>query len=123
MLMAIDSIGQKWDAEKRNRDNWIEANKLKYLHSYLRELQIQWARNNKSNTSVDLPESLETCIANFIEKLKGQIDLREALAGVSELSFLDERAREYTVPDTKIIFDFNISFFKTHAGNLVKKYY
>jgi hypothetical protein len=123
MILALDSIEQKWDAEKRNRDNWIEANKSKYIHSNLRMLQIQWARNNKSNMSVDLPESLETCISNFIEKLKGQIDLREALEGVSELSFLDERVKEYTVPETRMIFDFNISFFKTHAGNLVKKYY
>jgi hypothetical protein len=73
--------------------------------------------------SVDLPESLETCISNFIEKLKGQIALREALEGKCELSFLDGTVREATVADTQLIFDFNISFFKTHAVNLVMKYY
>jgi hypothetical protein len=123
MLLALDSIEQKWDTEKRNRDNWIEANKSKYIHGDLPMLQIQWTRKNKSNLSVDLPESLETCIANFIEKLKGQITLREALEGKSELSFLDETVREGTVPGTKLIFDFDIVFFKTHAENLVTKYY
>jgi hypothetical protein len=123
MLLALDSIEQKWDAEKRNRDNWIEANKSKYIHSDLCMLRSEWARTKKSNGSVDLTEALETCIANVIEKIKGQIEQREALSGESELSFLVERAREYTVPGTKMIYDFNISFFKSHAENLIKKYY
>jgi hypothetical protein len=34
----------------------------------------------------------------------------------------NETVREGTTPGTKLIFDFNISFF-THARNLVKRYY
>jgi hypothetical protein len=72
---------------------------------------------------IDMPQSLETRIANFLHKLKGQIALREALQGAGELPFLENTVKLGLVPDTNIIFDFNSEFFCSHGSNLVKKYY
>ena len=123
MLLAIDEICDLWAAQKRDRDKWIEENKEDYIHKYVRELQIQWADDNKSCQTVSLPESLETRIANFVQKLKGQIILRETLQGSTELSLLESAVKYGIVPGTGLIFDFNDEFFRSHGTNLVKKYY
>ena len=67
MLLALDEIVDRWNVEKRNRDEWINKNKAKFIHSYERELQIQWARTTKSSLGANLAESLETRIDNFIQ--------------------------------------------------------
>jgi len=123
MLLAIDEICELWATQKRDRDKWIEENKEDYIHKYVRELQIQWADNYKSSQTVSLPESLETRIANFVQKLKGQIILRETLQGTAELLFLESAVKYGIVPGKGLIFDFNDEYFRNHGTNLVKKYY
>jgi len=73
--------------------------------------------------TVSLPESLETRVANFVQKLKGQIILRETLQGSTELSLLESAVKYGIVPGKGLIFDFNDEFFRSHGTNLVKKYY
>jgi hypothetical protein len=123
MLMALNAIVQSWTTEKQNRDKWIEANKANYIHKYVPELQIQWARQNKSSVSAGLPESLETRIANFIDKLKGQIAQAEALGEKGELPILENSVREGTVYGTNFIYNLDGEGFKEVAENLVKRYF
>lgn len=123
MLSALDGIEKRWSMEKRERDDWIDANEHRYLHCHKQELRLQWARQNKSSLTVNMPETLESRIASFLEKLRGQIELREALEGITELPLLQAAVDTGCVPGTNFIFDFDAAFFCLHGGNLVKKYY
>lgn len=123
MLIALQEIREIWEKQRDERDKWIEENKVNYLHKYLPELRMEWARKRKSKILVSLPESLETRIENFISKLKAQIELREAIVGGSDLMFLEQVVDEGRVPGTNIIYDFNVDFFYRHGRNLVEKYY
>ena len=92
MLLALDEISDRWSVEKQDRDKWIQENRHRYPNKAERWLQIQWARKNKSSISASLSESLETRRSNFVQKMKGQIALREALIGKSELMFLETQS-------------------------------
>ena len=123
MLLAIDEIVDRWTAEKNDRDNWIQANRNRYLNKAEVWLQMQWAQKNKSSLSVSLPDSLETRISNFIQKLKGQIALKEALTGESELMFLESQVSSGMDSQRNCLYDFDAGFFREHGSNLVIKYY
>ena len=68
-------------------------------------------------------ESLETSISNFIQKLKGQIALKEALTGENELMFLEAQVNTGMDSQRNCLYDFDTGFFREHGSNLVKKYY
>ena len=108
---------------RRSRDDWIKANARKYLDQYPRELQLTWARETKRGPRAGLPQTLEESIASFIERLRGQIELREALGGKGELKSLKNTFNEGRDHDTGLLFDIDMEFFVSHAGNLVRKYY
>ncbi|MDG5815919.1 hypothetical protein QA601_12580 [Chitinispirillales bacterium ANBcel5] len=79
-------------------------------------LHIKWARNR------EIPNvSLSTQIDNLIEKLKGQIEYKEALTGKSKLFLLDRYPKYYN--NTKIIYVFDFETFKKHASKLIHQYY
>jgi hypothetical protein len=72
---------------------------------------------------VDLPETLETRIAIFIEKLKGQIAQAEALGEKGPLPFLENIVRSGTIPGTQLIYDFDAKGFKDISERLLNKYF
>jgi hypothetical protein len=78
---------------------------------------------SKSTISIDLPETLETRIENVITKIEGQIALREALGGKSELFFLRAIVNSGRDLNSGAIYELQISDFKSHAENLIRKYY
>ncbi len=123
MLLALDEVSELWEAQMKDRDKWIQANRYRYENKEVRCMQKQWAYKNKSSLSSSLPESLETRISNFIQKIKGQIALREALTGKNELMFLESAIISNVDSQTNCIFDFNADFFCEHGRNLVNKYY
>ncbi len=118
MLLAIDEICDLWEVQKQSRDKWIEEMKCKYINPSIIHLQREWAIRNKIYDT-----SLETRIANFKGKVKGQIECIEALTGKGELNFLDCTTREITVFGTKLIFDFDDEFFRFEGTKLVNKYF
>jgi hypothetical protein len=122
MLLAIDEICDLWASQKRSRDNWIDENKNKYIHHYVPYLQKEWARKTKILWT-EKSESLEIRIANFKNKLEGQIKAREALREKAELNFLNNTTKEITVYGTNFIYDFNDELFRTEGTDLVKKYF
>jgi hypothetical protein len=122
MLLAIDEICDLWASQKRSRDNWIDENKNKYIHHYVPYLQKEWARKTKILWT-EKSESLETRIANFKNKLEGQIKAREALREKAELNFLNNTTKEITVYGTNFIYDFDDAFFRSEGTKLVMKYY
>jgi hypothetical protein len=122
MLLAIDEICDLWASQKRARDNWIDENKNKYIHHYVPYLQREWARKTKILWT-EKSESLETRIANFKNKLEGQINADEALLGKSELNFLNKTTKLTTVYDTNLIYDFDDESFRHEGTELVMKYF
>ena len=123
MLLSIEEICELWEAQKKEREKWVEEKKKRCLNKYLRELQIQWAKQTKTSAYFSLPNPLETRIANFIQKLEGQIIIREMLPKEITLGTLKGIVASATAPKTNVIFDFNSDEFHRHGTNLVKKYY
>jgi len=123
MLLAIDEICDLWESQKKERDKWVEEKKKRCLHLYLPELRIQWAKKTKTSAYFSLPKPLETRIANFIQKLEGQIILREMLPKEITLGTLKGIVDSATVPGTNVMYDFNSDEFLRYGTNLVKKYY
>jgi len=123
MLLAIDEICDLWESQKKEREKWVEEKKKRCVNKYLPELQIQWAKKTKTSAYFSLPKPLETRIANFIQKLEGQIILREMLPKEITLGTLKGIVDSATAPDTNVIYDFNSDEFLRHGTNLVKKYY
>lgn len=121
MLLALDEIAEQWRAEKRRREQWIQENRNRYVNKSERWLQIEWARNTKAYSS--LPKTLETRIANFIQKLKAQVKLREVLANESTLTHLEGIFKDGIDFQCDAIFDFNDDGFCSHGANLVVRYY
>jgi hypothetical protein len=122
MLLAIDEICDLWASQKRARDNWVDENKRNYIHQHISHLQKEWAIKTKILWT-EKSESLETRIANFKNKLEGQIKAREALREKTELNFLNSTTREITVYDINLIYVFDDAFFRTEGTKLVMKYY
>ena len=109
-----------WLREQRIRDTWIRENRQKYFASArsVRELQILWAKENRVT---DL--SFKPAVDNFIGKLKGQIEKKEALTGNSTLHFLDGYMEYVPGNPGNPIFDFNVEAFKDYAKKLIQQYY
>jgi len=122
MLLAIDKICDLWASQKLSRDNWVEENKCNYIHHHISYLQKEWARKAKILWT-EKSESLETRIANFKNKLEGQIKANEALLGDSELNFLNRATKETTVYGTNLIYDFDDNAFRNEGTELVMKYF
>ncbi len=122
MLLALDEIAEQWAAQRDRRQQWIRKNKQRIQNSSERWLQICWARDAKS-TRYNLPESLEVRTKNFIEKVRGQVQLREALTGETALLHLSGIVNSGMDCDTGVIFDFDVEAFCSHGTNLVKKYF
>jgi hypothetical protein len=123
ILVASEEICELWEAQKKERVKWVEEKKKRCLNKYLPELQIQWAKQTKTSAYFSLPKPLETRIANFIQKIEGQIILREMLPKEITLGTLKGIVDSATAPDTNVIYDFNSDEFLRHGTNLVKKYY
>jgi len=128
MYLALEEIREHWNREKIDRDNYIKERRKSNNSCYDRELMINWANDLKNATTVGLPNSLETKVKNFIMKIEGQIELREALQGktfVQSLkgAFAAGMTKDKRTGQTDIIFDFDIEYFYEHGENLIKKYY
>jgi hypothetical protein len=122
MLLAIDEICDLWDAQKKARNSWVDEMKSKYIHHSIDHLQREWARKTKLLWTKK-SESLETRIANFKEKIKGQIKAAEAIAGKGELNFLDSVTKEISLFDINLIYDFDDTSFRDEGSKLVIKYF
>jgi hypothetical protein len=122
MLLAIDEICDLWASQKHARDNWVDENKINYIHHHISHLQKEWARKTKMLWT-EKSESLETRIANFKGKLNGLIEANETLLEKSELNFLNGSTKETTVYGTNLIYDFDDVLFREDATELVMKYY
>ncbi len=123
MLLALDEIAELWEAEKKRRDDWIKNSYYLFVNFDLTWLQKKWVSTNKSQAAGSLPQSLETRVSNFIQKLKGQVALIE-FVGVKGLIFdLEFHIHRLTEETTNCIYDFDTEYFCSRGKNLVNKYY
>ncbi|MDG5815205.1 hypothetical protein QA601_08950 [Chitinispirillales bacterium ANBcel5] len=116
MLCALEEIGSLWKEEKQRRDEWVRENRARYVQMSEEALYREWARNR------GIPHiSLNKQFDNLIEKLKGQIEYKEALTGKGKLFLLDRYPKYYN--NTKIIYAFDFETFEEHASKLIHQYY
>ena len=123
MLLALDEIAELWEEEKNRRDNWIKANIHLFVIKDPTWLQEQWVRKKKSQAAGSLPQSLETRISNFIQKIKGQIASLEDTSSNSIIFDLEYRIYTVTDDEANCIYDFDPEFFCSRGKELIDNYY
>lgn len=142
MVQALKEIEALWEQEKSKRDQWVTRERNGYFSNLNDEaFWMRWVRTpgeGKTGFGIGLPESLETRVENFRNKLLGQIELAEKAdeKRARYLGWLNKYCKKVTFPldvvrdrrgnewgPVSAIYDINIAAFRDEAMQLIDDFY